>query len=183
MRPCIDYMELMNAVLDGEATPAQEAELTAHLTVCPPCAALFEDLKALREGADVLVAEAPAGFTAAVMEQVRAEGTQPRLRALPRKSRRTWRSVASVAAVCALILLGSTTMKYFDFASRGSGMAAPEAAAPAAALMDSAAESRVYGAAGDEAKETVERSLGSTVPPVMRRRRPWSGVSGLRCRR
>lgn len=152
MKPCLDYMELMNAVLDGEAAPAQEAELTAHLAVCPACAALYEDLKALREGAGALVVPAPEGFAGKVMEQVRAEA--PNLRVLPKKKRQPWRSVAAMAAVCAIVLLGATSLNYLDFGRSGSTTAAAPEAAPAA-VMDTAAESKVYGAAGESQQAPV----------------------------
>ena len=42
MKPCMEYLELMNAVLDGEATPVQHEALSAHLAQCPACAALYE---------------------------------------------------------------------------------------------------------------------------------------------
>lgn len=142
MKPCLDYMELMNAVLDGEAAPAQEAELTAHLAVCPACAALYEDLKALREGAGALVVPAPEGFAGKVMEQVRAEA--PNLRVLPKKKRQPWRSVAAMAAVCAIALLGATSLNYLDFGRGGSTAASAPEAAPAAA-MDASAGAAVYG--------------------------------------
>lgn len=129
MRPCMDYLELMNAVLDGEATPVQEAELTAHLALCPACAALYEDLRALREGADGLVTQAPDGFAEAVMTQVRAEAAQPKLKVLPKPRRKSWMPAAAMAAVCAIALLGSGVLKYFQPHSSGS------AAAPAAGLM------------------------------------------------
>lgn len=126
MEPCIDYLELMNAVLDGEAAPAQEAELTAHLALCPACAALYEDLRALREGADGLLVQAPAGFAGAVMEQVRAETAQPKLKVLPKSRRKTWMPAAAMAAVCAIALLGSGALNYFQ--PHSSGSAAPGAA-------------------------------------------------------
>lgn len=132
MNPCTDYLELMNAVLDGEATPAQEAELTAHLSLCPACAALYEDLRALREGADGLIVPAPDGFADAVMAQVRAEAAAPKLKVLPKPRRKTWMPAAAMAAVCAIALLGSGALKYFHPHSGGS--AAP-AAAPDAAIM------------------------------------------------
>lgn len=112
MKPCIHQLKRMNAVLDGEATPGEEAELTAHLTLCPPCAALFEDLKALREEADSLVTPAPDGFAEAVMAQVRAEAAPPKLQALPKRS--TWMSALALAAVCAIALLGSGALKYLQ---------------------------------------------------------------------
>ena len=50
-----DMTLLMSLTLDGEATPAEEARLQAHLAMCPTCAATWEDWRA----ADRLFAKAP----------------------------------------------------------------------------------------------------------------------------
>ena len=111
MKACLEYLEMMNAVLDGEASPAEQAELTAHLEHCPACAALFEDLRALHEGADTLTVSAPAGFADRVMDAVRAESARPALKVLPTpKRRKRWMPVAAMAAVCALALIGSGSL-------------------------------------------------------------------------
>lgn len=97
----------MSAVLDGEATPEEETALRAHLTQCPACAALFQDLTTLHDSAEALTVPAPAGFTAAVMEQVHAT-SQTRAAHRPR-----WRSTA-LAAACALVLFGSGLSHFFS---------------------------------------------------------------------
>lgn len=129
MEACLEYLELMNAVLDGEATEEERARLEAHLGDCPACAALYADLAALRAGAEALVVPAPEGLADSVMEQVRA----------PRQNRpvRRWRGVAALAAVCAVALLGAGSLNYlsgYNYATSGAPNAAggqvPQATAP-----------------------------------------------------
>ena len=50
-----DMTLLMSLALDGEATPAEDARLQAHLAICPACATTWEDWRA----ADRLFAKAP----------------------------------------------------------------------------------------------------------------------------
>lgn len=130
MEPCLQMLELMNAVLDGEATAAQKAQLNAHLEHCPACAALHEDLLALREGSDALLACAPDGFADRVMESVRSA-------AAPAKPRRRWKSIAAMAAVCAIALLGSGSLKYLQNGYMTSG-GSQAPVSPASAEADSA---------------------------------------------
>lgn len=118
MEACLDYLELMNAVLDGEATPEEEKNLRDHLALCPPCAALFADLSALVEGAGALTAAAPEGFAKGVMERVH---TTPQVKAKARRPR--WQATAALAAVCALAIFGSGALQAF----RTGGSAAPNA--------------------------------------------------------
>lgn len=108
MKPCLAYLELMNAVLDGEATAQQQADLQGHLACCPACAALYEDLSALRAGSDGLVVPAPAGLTDAVLEQIKA-GPSPKLTVLPKRKNR-WFPMVAAAAVCALAIWGTGSL-------------------------------------------------------------------------
>ena len=119
MEACLDYLELMHAVLDGEATPEEEKKLRDHLALCPPCAALFADLSALVEGADALTVAAPEGFAQGVMERVHAT---PQVKAKARRPR--WQATAALAAVCALAIFGSGALETF----RTGGSPAPDAA-------------------------------------------------------
>ena len=119
MEACLDYLELMNAVLDGEATADEEKKLRDHLALCPPCAALFADLSALAESTDALTVAAPEGFAQSVMEQVHAT---PQVKAKPRRPR--WQATAALAAVCALAIFGSGALETF----RTGGNTAPDTA-------------------------------------------------------
>ncbi len=147
MEACLEYLEWMNAVLDGEATEEERARLEAHLAGCPACAALYADLAALRAGAEALVVPAPEGLADSVMEQVRA----------PRQSRpvRRWRGVAALAAVCAVALLGAGSLKYlssYNYATGGTSNAAggqvPQATAPAPDPTEESAEAARAGESG-----------------------------------
>ena len=139
MKPCLAYLELMNAVLDGEATEFEVARLQAHLDTCPACAALYEDLKALRAGSDALVVPAPAGLTQAVLAQIKAEST-PKIAALPKKKKANrWFPMVAAAAACALVVFGTGSLDRIT-----GGMAEPAApAAMAPQAYDSAAEAPV----------------------------------------
>ena len=47
MRSCEDFALLASLAVDGEASEAELAELTAHLEACPACRAYFEDRKSV----------------------------------------------------------------------------------------------------------------------------------------
>lgn len=136
LKPCLEYLELMNAVLDGEATPVQHEALSAHLAQCPACAALYEDLKALREGSDALVTKAPETLKANVMSCIAAEAKHdhvvPFAPKAKKKAAKRWRSWAAMAAVFALVIGVGTNQNLLSGGS-SAPMPAPSAAAPAAA--------------------------------------------------
>ena len=99
------YIDLISAVLDGEAAPAEAAELMDHLSACPACQAAYEQTLALR---DAFLGweepEPPGDLAAAVMSRVRQEPRRaPRRRSVPLYLRR----FAAAAACLALILLGA----------------------------------------------------------------------------
>ncbi len=110
--PCLEYLEMMNAVLDGEASTEEEQALEGHLAGCSDCRALYADLSALHSGADALLTEAPSGFTGRVMAAVRAEQC-PKATFTKARTRR-WRSLAAMAAVCAVALLGTGSLRYLQ---------------------------------------------------------------------
>jgi anti-sigma factor RsiW len=61
---CGQWETLLADALDGQLKPGDEAVFTAHLAVCPACAALFEDARRGREWLDFLSTEpeVPAGL-------------------------------------------------------------------------------------------------------------------------
>lgn len=105
MTDCEHAAEWISAQLDGELTPAETAQLEAHLEQCPSCRALQKDLlalhQALLEAAAQWTAEPPADLTQRVLERVRAAEVLP-FRA--QKSR--WRRWAPLAAVLTLVVIG-----------------------------------------------------------------------------
>lgn len=153
MRPCTEWIETMNAVLDGEATPEQADALSAHLGQCPACAALFADLKAIRAESDALLVQAPEGFTASVMAAVAAEGATVSPTQARKKTAARWRSWAAMAAVFALVVgVGArqTLLSGTSSAPAVQDMAQPDTAA------------RSGSTAGQEpAPQSVEPSYGA----------------------
>ena len=164
MKPCLDYLELMNAALDGEATEFELARLQAHLDTCPACAALYEDLSALRAGSDVLVVPAPAGLTDAVLAQIKAE-SKSKLTVLPKKKKHHWFPMVAAAAVCALVVFSTGSL---DRLISAGGSAAPAAAPQAdmAAPMEAPAPMPMPSAAVTPEEKQTEHSYSTTGNPV-----------------
>ena len=44
---CSEYRELISASLDGALTPEEQEKLDAHLSECPDCRTMWEQLSAL----------------------------------------------------------------------------------------------------------------------------------------
>lgn len=144
MKPCMEYLELMNAVLDGEAAPVQHEALSAHLAQCPACAALYEDLKALREGSDALVIKAPNSLKASVMSRIAAESKPSNVMAFTSKAKKKnanrWRSWGAMAAVFALVIGVGATQNLFNSGSSAPGAPAPVPSIEIVAVEPAAAE-------------------------------------------
>lgn len=94
---CEAYLDLISASLDGELTQQEQAQLTAHLEVCPACRAILNDMQAARDAfAHVGEVEAPEGLARGVMAQIRQER---------RKKRRLFHQLAGLAA-CLVMCVG-----------------------------------------------------------------------------
>ena len=108
MRTCEEYEALISAFIDGALDEESRAELMEHMAGCPACQAYFDDQIAIHDALEGLEAQAPAGFTARVMEQV---GREPRQAAAPEQAEKKtvafpyWRRFAAMAACCALVAL------------------------------------------------------------------------------
>ena len=50
MTPCENYWEALNAFVDGECSPEEEAALRAHLADCAACREALAELTALHDG-------------------------------------------------------------------------------------------------------------------------------------
>lgn len=148
MGNCDWHLAQISACLDGALSETEQRELMEHLAVCEDCRAYFNDQLAIQEALSALEAPAPEGFSARVMEQVRAENA-------PETERKTirfpgWKRWAALAACCAVVCLGVW----------GSGvLRGPERIDAAAAQQDAVAEDAdpaeapaARSAAGDPAK-------------------------------
>ena len=102
MSDCTMYEPLLHLLLDGEISPAERADLEAHLAACPACRERLEQLEAVRGAFALLDAEVPAGLRERAMAAVRLEVRRERRRRLGRLAR----GLGALAACCVLAFLG-----------------------------------------------------------------------------
>lgn len=164
MRTCDETLELISAALDGALSDRDRAELDEHLSQCPACSALFEELRELHDQTAALEdVSAPAGFTGRVMDAIAADPAQERPEnVIPfpakKRSRAPWKGWAATAAVVAVVALGALTLpgqlKTADQASSS------DCAAPAAGMAENGSVSPGSDAGGAyrsaDGKETAE---------------------------
>lgn len=100
---CKQAVEAVSAALDGELTAAEQAELEAHLSVCPACRALAEDFSALNAAMTENEPAPPLELADRVMARIAEENRVVHISAGRRPGRRRWMSLAAAAAlvVCA----------------------------------------------------------------------------------
>lgn len=105
MAYCDEYLELINASIDGALFPAEQARLEEHLAQCPDCKALYNDLRRIHLTLQSLPnLKAPEGLTDRVMAAVKADNVIP----MPvKKPALQWKRWAATAAAVALILAGA----------------------------------------------------------------------------
>ncbi len=111
MKSCERFELLASLVVDGEATPEEQAELAAHLETCPACRAYSEDIRRIHEACLREPAAVPEGFSAGVMERVRAmeqDRPEDEQKVIPF---RHWRRWAALAACCAVAVLSMWTLR------------------------------------------------------------------------
>ena len=131
MRTCAEYQELISAMLDGELTAEETAEVEAHVAVCGECKAMYEAFAAV---SGMEAAEVPDTLHEAVMTKVtaaqKAFKTQNNLVRL--------RPILTTAA-CLVVIVGTLFAVRTGFhrhdASMEAAMAAPAAGAADMAVM------------------------------------------------
>lgn len=138
MSNCEEFQLLASLVVDGEASEAEQAELTAHLEACPACRAYFEDIRRIHESFTREEARLPEDFARHVMERVRETAQDRPQEKRPVISFPHWRQWAVLAACCALVALGVWRLQPREGHLEASQMAR-SAAVPAAAEGDAAA--------------------------------------------
>ena len=129
---CKEYEARISALIDDELPPGERAEVLEHIAQCPACKAHWEDCLTMR---DALREEscAPVGFAESVMAQVR-ETAQETVSAEKVLRFPGWKRFASLAACCAVIVLGVWMMgispeKNMSDCAVSNRSAAPEAVA------------------------------------------------------
>ena len=129
MLNCDQTLELLSARLDGPLGPEDAAALEEHLSVCPACRALADDLAVLHDELPLLAAQPPARLKEDVMEQIHASKVTP---FQSKKRQWRWQSLASLAAVAALVVAGYTAMSRLSDGALTSGTAGVAVTQPAA---------------------------------------------------
>ena len=105
MTPCENYWEALNAFVDGECSPEEEAKLRAHLTECEACREALAELTALRGGFPHWEdEEVPEGFADGVLQRIAGTPRQAPKNAR-RKHRAAWASLAACLGI--MVLLGT----------------------------------------------------------------------------
>ena len=94
---CDHSLELMSQALDGPLSPAQQAELSAHLNTCPHCAALYRELAEQSAALRALDAPFPEGLHQRILDQLPAQ-QQPKGKGRLVSLRR-WGALAACAAL------------------------------------------------------------------------------------
>ena len=162
MSECEKALDQISLDLDGELSPEERQALEAHLAVCPACAALARDLRALHRAMPELEEAPPEGFHQSVMDQIRREQVRP-VPAPQRAGAVPWRRWASLAAVLAVVLVGAASLgKPWG---GDTGASAPEAALEAATAEGAASggdaaagqEPKLFSASGGEGQEAAPR--------------------------
>lgn len=163
MSNCKEFQLLASLVIDGEASEAEQAELTAHLETCSACRAYFEDIRRIHESFAREEARLPEDFALHVMDRVRETAQD-----LPQETKRVisfphWRQWAALAACCAIVALGVWRFQqpregHLE-ASQMSRSAAMPAAVEDAALPEAEAENAAL------ATEKAEDSALAADPP------------------
>ena len=130
-----EYVELISAAIDGALSPADQAKLEAHLTTCPDCKALYDDLSRIHQTLRALPTVAvPEGLSDRIIAAVKADNVTP---ITVKKPTIQWKRWVATAAVLALILAGAGGLRLLtgrDIMAPATGeMATPNAIDPAMA--------------------------------------------------
>ena len=102
MKYCNDYAALLDLYVDGELSPDEMLRVQEHLDTCPGCQAYVDDGLAIRASfPQVDDTVLPDGLHDRILSAV---ATTPRVK---ERRKPIWlRSVASLAACCAIVFLG-----------------------------------------------------------------------------
>ena len=107
--PCKEYLILMQAVLDGEATPSDQAKWRDHAASCKSCQELFNELTSLKKAMPGTMAEPPYGLDEAILKKIHTEDKQRKLHTISRRQHLA-RSLVGVAAAMVILVAGSWTL-------------------------------------------------------------------------
>ncbi len=103
-----EYAKLINACIEGTLDEERTEALFAHMAEHPECQALFDATLGMSDVLSSFSAEVPEGFSASVMEKVRAEASAKAKKPFP--LRRTISLAVAAAAVVALVFFGASRL-------------------------------------------------------------------------
>ena len=188
MKYCKDKAALLSGYVDGTLNRSEELRLREHLAVCPGCKACLKDQLAIHKSfPDFEDIQVPEGFTASVMNAVRADiarqssgaSAPPEVptpaQTLPKKPKRqVWKAVVpAVACLAVVVILGSQGLLFHSSMSNAPTEGAPTAAStgePASATAEDSAAAQngppestatPYGVMNDAADAGAENSAES----------------------
>lgn len=139
MTPCENYWEALNAFVDGECSPEEEADIRAHLTDCAACREALAELTALRGGFPRWEdEEVPEGFSDGVLQRIAGTPRQAPKKAR-RKHRTAWASLAACLGIT--VLLGTLFLR--SHSASFADNAAPASTDSVSGMSAGAAESSV----------------------------------------
>ena len=110
--PCREYHILMQAVLDGVATPSDEAKWREHAENCESCRELYRELESLKKAIPGTMAEPPYGLGETILKTISTEDKQRKLHVINRRQH-TVRSMVGIAAAAAILVVGSWTLSRY----------------------------------------------------------------------
>ena len=129
MSDCERYEAMISALLDGELSPEEEAEVRAHMASCPDCAAMYAAFAAV--GTAVREQDVPDTLHKGIMDTVRAAETARRT-----QSRIIRLRAILTAAACLIVVVGTVFALHSTVGPRRKDAGAAPAEAPMAPGMN-----------------------------------------------
>lgn len=158
---CNDTLERISAVLDGEATLEEKAQLDRHLDACESCRALFDDLSALHAACGGLEAAAPPELKKKIMSALPAQVRPRKVVAI------RWKRWGAMAASFALVALAAWQLpRSFQKTPAADGLPPKNREAVVADMAVTTGGPEAgdsYGA--DDAEKSLKISTDHDVPP------------------
>lgn len=132
MSDCGKIQELISAMLDGEVSESEKAEIEKHVEGCPECRAMLDAFTAVSDSLNE-PEEMPEGLHENIIRRVKAEG---------RKKKAPWKKVLPLAACLVLVIFGAFALNGVDKTADKAMTAndSPESFAADSAVSEDAAE-------------------------------------------